>query len=557
MEEGNISRRGFLVGAAGAVAALGASKTLSAISPQRAYATVADCAVQYSGEEMASAPIEPVEAPESWDAEVDIVIAGSGGGLAAAARAVDYGASVILLEKRPDTGGGSKEASAWVVPGTKVQEALGMPDISQALVGTSAESAPFGSRYVQFGANIMDAAQRLVNWTVDKGFEWEPTTVLGAPGPVAISPAGSEVGGMTARAMSYVYTFLSEFFVEHGGDLRTKTALSGLVTDGDKVIGVQATDWDGNVTYLKANKGVLLATGGMGANREMLKQYIPTAYYQVKFSTSGTQDTGEGILMGLGAGAEFDGYDKFDEFDGGINGVDWNTYMYLGAVQMARQPWLCIDVHGERVPYLEGTFAAYTQAAKTLRSLPGNQGYVFWDSKYEEYCPTFKQLMCRLLLDAETMPDVARVPNALAKNDWREGVKDGIESGLICTADTIQGVAEQLGIDGDVAATAVDSWNEICAAGTDPEEKMPDQFLNPVVEGPFYGMALGSFMFSTHAGLAVDANSQVLNTKGKPISGLFASGNATGLPIEQTNGSCAHSAASACLAIETMLGTKE
>ena len=559
-----ITRRGFLGIAASSAVALGSASALLAPG-SNAYAdgqkpetdSVQDVYARDFPERMKDEPIDPVEPPAQWDAEADVIVVGTGGGLPAATRALDLGASVILVEKRPDVGGGSKEASAWVAPGTVVQEAVGMPDVSAKLLEASLASAPFGSRWTEYTTNVMASSKRLVAWTVDAGFAWQPTTVIGGPGPVAISPAGSEEGGMTARAMMYLYNFLAERFVENGGDLRTKTELTGLVKDGESIVGIQTTDWDGSVAYLKANKGVLLATGGMTANRKMLKKFVPTCYECAKFSTTGTQDTGEGILMGLGAGADFAGFDAYDQFDGGINGVDWNTHMYSSAVQIARQPWLGIDANGERYPYLEGSFSQFTQAAKTLNSLPGHQGYVFFDSKYEEYGPTFKQNMCRLLIDEDTMPDVGRVPASIVNHNWRDGVKKAIEDGLIAKGDTVEQVAEQLGLDSSKAASAVKSWNETCAQGTDPEGKMPDKFLHPIEAGPFYGMAVGSFTFSTHAGLAVGESGQVLDGQGNAIGGLYASGNCVGYPMTQANGSCCFAAASANLAVEAMLGVSE
>lgn len=195
---------------------------------------------------------------------------------------------------------------------------------------------------------------------------------------------------MTARAVMGIYEFLREQFEAMGGDLRLNTKLTGLVTNssGD-VVGVRAADPVGAETYIKAKCGVLLATGGMGSNRAMLKKYIPTCAATCKFSTTGTQDSGEGILMGLGAGARFAGFNNYDRFDGGINGVDWNTYMYLSAVQISRQPWLGFEPMAfatltrqeARKPYHEGGRhpgrASRTSGLRHLRQhLRGSRRYV-------------------------------------------------------------------------------------------------------------------------------------------------------------------------------------
>lgn len=539
----HMSRRGFVASVAGVTLAAAGTAAL----PAGASASQAGDPTEES------LLIEPLEAPQTWDEEFDVIVIGTGGGLAGAVRASQLGASVLLVDKMPDIGGASKEASVWVAPGTVVQESLGMPDVSSQLVEAAAASAPFGARWPLYASNVMGAAQNLVNWTVEEGFAWQPTTVTGAVGPVGISPAGSEEGGMTARAVMSVYEFLRDAFLEAGGDLRLSTTLEGLVTEGGAVIGVKLSDGEGAPRFVRAERGVLLATGGMGANRSLLQRFVPTSYEMNKCSASGAHDTGEGILMGLGAGAQLEGFDRFDQFDGGIDGLDWNVYLYNSAVQMARQPWLGITRHGERYPYIPGGGSSeYIAAAEQLNGLPGHEGFVFFDDLFEQYGPSFQQGMCRLLIDADTMPDEGRVPEALANPHWYEGVRSYIESGLIASGGTIEELAGKLGLDPDVAAKAVTDWNALCEQGTDPDGLMPDEFLYPIAQPPFYGMALGSLVFATHAGIAVNEHGQAINGLGNPIPGLFASGCAVGLPMQQANGSCCFAAASAYLAAESM-----
>ncbi len=509
-------------------------------------------------QEDATGAIAPLEAPQAWDEEFDVVVVGSGGGLAGAAHAAELGAQVLLVDKMPDIGGASKEASVWVVSGSQPQLDLGMPDITDKLLEAALAAEPFGARHAAYTQATAAAALELVNWTAESGFAWQPTTVTGEPGPVGIAPAGSEEGGMTARAVMGVYEFLNERLQAAGGEVRLQTELLGLVTEDGAVTGVKLSASDGSETYVRAAKGVLLATGGMGANREMLRAYVPTAHECCKISCTGVQDSGEGIRMGLGAGGTLEGFDQFMQFDGGIDYPDWNVYLYNSAVQIARQPWLGITRHGERYPYIPGGGSSeYVAAAKQLDSLPGHEGFVFFDDKFEEYGPTFQQGMCRRLIDADSMPDEGRVPEALANPHWYEGVRAAIADGTIASADTVEELAEKLGLDAGKVRAAVDDWNALCEQGSDPEGKMPDEFLYPIAQAPFYGMALGSLVFATHAGLAVGASGEVLDADGDAIPGLYASGCAVGRPGTGANGDCCYAAATAWLAAEGMLGATE
>ncbi len=499
--------------------------------------------------------IAPLEVPQAWDEEFDVVVVGSGGGLAAAVHACDLGARVLVVDKMPDIGGASKEASVWVVSGSQPQQELGLPDITDKLLEAALAAEPFGANRAAYTQATASAALALVSWTCERGFAWQPTTVTGEPGPVGIAPAGSEEGGMTARAVMGVYEFMAEQLQAAGGELRLQTELVGLVKEGSAVTGVKLCADDGSEVYVRATKGVLLATGGMGANREMLRTYVPTAYECCKISCTGVQDSGEGIRMGLGAGGTLDGFDQFMQFDGGIDYPDWNVYLYNSAVQIARQPWLGITRYGERYPYIPGGGSSeYVAAAQQLDSLPGHEGFVFFDDKFEEYGPTFQQGMCRRLIDADSMPDEGRVPEALANPHWYDGVRDAIAAGTVTSADTIEELAEKLGLDPSKVASAVDEWNALCEQGSDPEGKMPDEFLCPIVQPPFYGMALGSLVFATHAGLAVGAAGEVLDANGNAIAGLYASGCAVGRPGTGANGDCCYAAATAWLAAEGMMG---
>lgn len=557
------TRRGFVSLAAGAAAGAAGGAALAAAGLS-ADAALASEAAQPEAADPAqpadpgeTAPIEPLPAPAAWDEEFDVVVVGSGGGLAGAARAAELGARVLLVDKMPDLGGASKEASVWVVSGSQPQLDLGLPDLTDVLLEAALAANPFGARYEAYTRGTAESALAMVNWTAENGFAWQPTTVTGNPGPVGIAPAGSEEGGMTARAVMSVYEFMAERFQAAGGDLRLQTTLEGLVMEDGAVVGVKLSDADGAELHVRADKGVLLATGGMGANRAMLRKWVPTCRECCKISCCGAQDTGEGIRMGLGAGGSVDGFDQFMEFDGGIDYPDWNVYLYNSAVQIARQPWLGITRHGERYPYIPGGGSTqYIPAAKQLDAMPGHEGFVFFDDDFEKWGPTFQQGMCRRLIDADTMPDEGRVPEALANPHWYDGVREAIAEGVIASADSVEELAGKLGLDPGKVTAAVEEWNALCEQGTDPEGKMPDEFLYPIQTPPFYGMALGSLVFATHAGLAVGASGEVLDADGDPIPGLYASGCAAGRPGTGANGDCCYAAATAWLAAEAMLGER-
>ena len=561
-ERFSLTRRGFLTGAAATVAVAGAAM-LSGCGQGKSDDGGASAANgSDSVTEGDAADIEPVSAPASWDEEYEVVVVGSGGGLFGAVRAAELGAKVCCVEKSASVGGASKESSIFACSGTKVQLAAGLPDISMLMIqGALGKQVP-GAGNEKTIVNVGMNATRTMDWVSDLGLELEPTTTGGPQGGMTgVSPAGKELDGLAARTNIYAYTFLEEQLGKFGGTMKLNTKVTALVKEGDTVTGVQVLDESNETKYLKATKGVILAAGGMCSNREMLAKYIPSAYERVKCSSAGTQDSGEVIRMGFGAGAQQGGFDSYQAFDGGLDGVPWDYYLYNGDVQLARQAWCSIDLRGNFVPYYTSV-AQYGAQAQLYQSLPGGQKYCFFDSNYEQYAETFDQECCRHLI-VPTMPDIDRIPEALIEHDWKLGAQRGIDEGRIVKADTLAELASKLGVVAETVEEAVSTWNATVASKPEEFDGIPGAWLTPVEKAPFYGVAVGSIMFSTHVGLLTNENMQVYASDGALMPNLYAAGCTVGGncgPDESygrclgPNGGVCFAATTAFMAAEQIMG---
>ncbi len=560
----SVSRRSFLTGAATLAAVVGAGALTGCGQGKSREEDAGE--LPDSGETVATSNeaenIEPVSVPTSWDGEYDVIVVGSGGGLFAAVRASELGAKVLCVEKSASVGGASKESSIFAVSGTKVQQEAGLPDITALMVQGSMAKQTIGAARTQSIVRVGTTATRTMDWVSDLGLELEPTTTGGPQGGMTgVSPKGKELDGLAARTNIYAFTFLEDKLKELGGELMLNTKVTALVKDGDAVVGIQADDADGQIRHYKAGKGVLLASGGMCANRDMLQKYVPSAYHRVKCSSAGTQDTGECIRMGFGAGAQLGGFDSYQAFDGGLNDLPWDYYLYNGDIQLARQAWLTFDTSGQRVTYYPEV-SNYALQGSTLQSCPGAQAFRIFDSHYEEYAPTFDQQCCRHLI-VPTMPDIDRIPEAMIEHDWKEGAKRGIAEGRIKQADTLEELASQLGLDPSIVTSNVDQWNEQVAASPENVDGIPAAWLHPIQDPPFYGVAIGSIMFSTQTGLLTNDEMQVIGTNGALIPGLFASGSTIGglcgpdssyAVCKQPQGGVAFAATTSFIAAEAMMG---
>lgn len=349
---------------------------------------------------------------------------------------------------------------------------------------------------------------------------------------------------------------------ENGATILLQTAAEALVVDEDgRVVGVMASDADGKGVYLGGAKGVILTAGGFGMNIDMLKRYCPNAYLGCAQGGPMPWDTGEVTRMGLGVGADMAGFDSFSLWEGGIDeyygdgdGQFWH-YFFSGRVQLTNNPWLTIDERGRRVPYYAigedpesgevgglGTGAgeplqhnnfsnSYSigdcPTAAARMSTVGHRSYQIFDA---DYATNIFKLSTHEMYpsDAHRVPltkDTPMLANPLADGDWEADVQAAIDCGAIKKADTLEELAELLGLDPDVVVGAVAHWNEICAAGVDTDFSVPylPQWLIPIKEeGPYFGLCTSSRLSGTHCGLRVDEGCRVLDSTGTAIPGLYA-----------------------------------
>ncbi len=497
---------------------------------------------------------EPIAAADvaQWDDEADVVVAGTGGGLAGAARAAYLGASVIALETNATFGGTSQEACMYYfATNTRCQQDAGLDDLTEMLTQSALAGYPVGEKYAKHVANCMQGIKDLVAWCEELGLEWEPGWVDGEQKVAfAVVPKGTQEGWNSYRIMQTVENFYDKVFTENGGRYMFSTPITGLVMEDGAVVGVQATPKEtGEPVYIKANKGVILATGGFANNISMLKAYCPGGFAQTMVNTAGASDNGEGIRIGLGAGAQLDGYNNCGIFDGGIEGVDWNHHLYAPDIQVARQPWLQVDTMGDRQVYNHTDYEAF---GNQIAAMPNSKIYSFFDANWYENCKDWTLPMCRNLPKAD-MPNQERWGGILTA-DWKPQVDAAIEEGRVASADTPEELAEKLGLPPEKLAQAFADWNEMVASGDGSEwgYDNPD-WLKPLDTPPYYGQALGCMMYSTRCGLSIDENQHVIGKNGELIAGLWAAGMTSGRPKNCVCGDVGYAATSAFLAANDIM----
>ena len=564
MNEAVLSRRTF-VGAAGAAAGVAAgvaalSQGVAAPAQARAdeeeIAGYPHTASQYVASYAACttdmdepSPIDAADVSD-WLDEADVVVCGLGGGLAGAAYAAQQGLSVIGIDKAGSFGGTSQEACMYYfATNTRCQQEAGLDDLTDFLTQAALTGYPVGEKYAKHVANCMQGIKDLVAWCEEQGQMWEPGWVDGeAKQAYAVVPAGTQEGWNSYRIMQTVEKFYDQVFCDNGGRYYFDTPLTGLVMQDGTVVGVEC-EHEGAKAYIKANKGVILACGGFTNNVAMLKAYCPRGFAGVMVNTAGIYDNGDAIRIGLGAGAQLDGYNNNGVFDGGIAGVDWNHHLYAPDIQIARQPWLQVDTMADRQVY---NHSDYEALGNQIIKMPEQHIFSFFDASWYENCKDWTLPMCRNLPKAD-MPDQERWGGILT-TDWKPQVDKVIEEGRIASADTPEELAEKLGLPPEKLAQAFEDWNAMVASGDGSEWGYDNaDWLKPLDTPPYYGQRLGCMMYSTRCGLSINENQQVIAKNGELIAGLYAAGMTSGRPANCVCGDVGYGATSAFLAAKDIL----
>ncbi|MBU1055778.1 MAG: FAD-dependent oxidoreductase [Proteobacteria bacterium] len=536
----SLSRRGFLKGALTVAGAGGAGLIGCATMTETGTKTAGKSSMvkdNKAEKHLNAKPLPNLSAPEKWDYQTDIVVAGGGGaGLAAAVSATENGAKVILLEKNPFCGGDTSIAEiAGGLIGSRFQSRFGIkappvgarimaegsqnPDGMQNIVTPNATAG----RNATFLRQIMEQQKDTIDWLEDMGVVYSPEVgVGGLPVPglghVPIDPEHPEEGWYrwhphNARGFTEA---LEKRAKAIGVKILKEHPATGLVTSGKHVIGIAARNIDGKTVYVKA-KAVILATGGFGANTDMLKSYCSPKRAEAARYWGMPGATGDGLRMAQALGADLCGMDEIEIWDGGALREHGATTVYSAPNQLVRQKSLTVNKKAKRF-FCESVYRGHVysyQGAQTIAQ-PDMESFTLFDANTiskEDIIKKFHPLFCEYPCP------------------WfEEQFKQYVAKGVIKKADTISELAKKLSIDPNALVKTVDRYNSLCDAGYDADFFKEPIYMHPIRTAPFYAVGQkGGSCFNTHGGLVVDENFHVLDKKWDPIPGLFVAGeNAAG-----------------------------
>jgi fumarate reductase flavoprotein subunit len=415
------------------------------------------------------------------DGGPDLVVAGAGGGLAAALRAAELGLDVLVVESNEHFALGNNTAmSTAMIPGagSRWQREAGVDDSVETFVGDimakthdEADSA--------LAATLAGVSAELVEWLGDDvGMPLSLVTDFEYPGHSRTRC--HTVPGRSGRAM--LAHLVREARRNPSIDFLVPAHLDDVLVDDEGVRAVVVSTPGG--TEEIPTRAVLLATNGFAANRDLVAEHAPEIAAAVYHGSEAS--TGDALVIGTrlgGATAYLDAYQGHAALAmPAATLTGWATVMH-GAY--------LVDQHGRRFGNETTGYSEY--AAEVLRHADG-QAWIILDRRIDEACSVFQDYL------------------------------DTRESGAVKWGDSPRELAEAVGIDADGLERTVEQ-TQLFARGERSDE-LGRTFWEQELTGPLAAVAVRPALFHTQGGLRVDEHARVVDHDGAALPGLYASGGA-------------------------------
>ena len=543
-----ISRRDFLKGAAaGALtAALAGATSGIAFAEDAPTAAEEKSTIWYDAKYFAKPdPITDI----AETVETDVVVVGAGnGGLVAAASAADLGAKVTLIEKNAMVITWAGEMGAY---NTKLMnEQYGISYTDEELLEISNEICRYaGYECDQRLINLwLFNSGRTMDWFIDqmerKGVhmfletDMKDCRFMNKPQTHTVYETFEELGpnrmGSQIANPKWV-----EIIEEKGGTIMWEHTAKQLIQDDDgRVTGIIVQKKDGAFVQINAAKGVILSTGGYGGNPEMMDALRYRDKDVICNNLGCGFAMGDGIKMAMWAGADIDrNHSGGVAFDRAAVDLDHHTgapyTSGLGDIWWpGSQPWLNLNTHGERFCNEDNTYDYHINSWLTQ---PGHFGFQIFDSNYWSDVVAFHTTICSRVVAVPGARNSEVLPNVMPCKDGDQFydvyIKPALDSGKLMQADTLDELADKLGFEGEYKENflkSIERYNELCDKGVDLDFGKQKKDMTPIKEGPFYGIALGSWLLATMNGVRVNTNLEAIKPDGTAIPGLYVVGNDMG-----------------------------
>ena len=462
----------------------------------------------------------------SYDADV-VVIGAGGAGMTAAMTAADAGQKVVILESQAMVGGNSARATGGMNAAKTVYQDENEFDQAAGVEKTLATAAEkyadnetitalaktVSEQWAAYQANptgyfdsvelmeldtmvggkgindpelvktLCEGTADAIDWLDENGITLHNVSSFGGASVKRIHRPVNEEGKVVSVG-AYMIPLLQENCEKRGIDIVLNTTVDTILTDANgAAVGVSGTDKDGNTVVVNANS-VILATGGFGANLDMVTQYKPELAGFMTTNAAGAQ--GQGIEMATAIGAGTVDMDQIQIHPT----VEANTAALI-TEGLRGDGAILVNANGERFIDEVGT-RDVVSAAEIAQ--PGSYSWLIVD---------------------QAMADASSV------------IQGYIKKGYTKTGATYEELAKELDVDPAAFANTMETWNSYVEAKNDPDFGRTS-FANPLNNGPYYAIKVTAGVHHTMGGVTINSATEVLKEDGTVIPGLFAAGEVTG-----------------------------
>ena len=482
-------------------------------------------------EEISKEIVKEEAAKELETKTADVIVIGAGGaGMTAAVEVLRAGGTVLVVDKMAAVGGNTIAAgSALNAAGTEIQAAGTMAASGIDAIEEKLALEPKNDDmkrwqesvrkdldvYKASGSNqvfdtvdlhklqtyvdgdyvgktelieiLGNGAPQALEFLKELGMTWDPaiTTAVGATWPRSHQPSRT-FGGAGSDFILPQY----EFVKANGGEVVLNHKVEEIIAEDGRVVGAKGTATDGTPFEFRANKSVVLATGGFGANVEMRQKY--NKFWANLDETVPTSNmpcaTGDGLALAEGVGANLIG----------LEWIQMVTGSSVGGFTASIANNIYVNKNGER-------FVAEDSRRDVLSgAVLAQPDSFFW-----------------LLTDAKTAWDLMGGADYNGKT-----VEQKKAQGLI-EAQTIEELAIAIGCDPATLQASVDQHNK-AASGAEADPLGRQVYEYTFDKGPYYAGKGYAMVHHTMGGVEINENCEVLDANGNPIPGFYAAGEVTG-----------------------------
>ncbi len=483
-----------------------------------------------------------------WDGEYDVVVLGYGGaGANAAVAACESGAKVLLVDKAPaGLEGGNTMASGQFIMATDDPDQLYTylttlmgkfqnwdDEAVRAYCNGCAENYDWmvgpmgGDPEIICPTEHPSAPMENTAGTKDSWTERENPWGIGRKGWVYCwqefpeYESGKHCLCLTASGTRFdrsYYNLCQKAVQAHDIEVWSGAPGKKLLTDASGVVIGAVIEKDGKRLNIKANGGVVLATGGFEHNKEMVSSYLQQPYVHQR---GGLYNDGDGVKMATAVGADL-----------------WHMSNSAGFSWTYKNPNLSTVGLGGPSATL-GVIVGLGGTRFMNEAASNRHGRIDIGGRW---ISTPMPLPSYVVHDADQLAAGKKFMSTFS-----DGYADEIASGEVLTGTTLEELAEAIrqsnggkdapNFDTEKFVAAINAYNKRYDAGEDADYGRPFATMVPVRTGPFYAVKIGPTYFNTMGGPRRNQYAQVINVEGYPVEGLFSAGELGSIFCDMYNGS--------------------